>query len=193
MITRSKCRKKVTPILTTAAMLTLLEGIAHAGELQFDDQVDVGGYTLVKKGVGVLKYLIYIEAYAGARYTPPGLDPQVILTGTPKRLEVEYDHALKGEDFGPATYKGLAEYRSEEKNDRLRDRIEYHNSLYVDVKPGDRCALTHVPGVGTELSLNGEPRGVIEGEDFASALSTLWLGDKPFDKRFKLDLLGLNG
>jgi hypothetical protein len=38
----------------------------------------------------------------------PGLAPETILSDTPKRLEVEYFHALKGKDFGPATYKGLA-------------------------------------------------------------------------------------
>jgi hypothetical protein len=63
----------------------------------------------------------------------------------------------------------------------------------VDVEPGDRYAITYVPGVGTELSLNGQTRGIIEGQDFASALFALWLGEKPFDKRFKADLLGLDG
>jgi hypothetical protein len=174
-------------------LLAPLQGIAHAREIQFDERVSAGNHTLVIKGTGVLRYLMFIEAYAGALYTLPGLDPRSVLTDTPKRLEVEYFHAIKGEDFGPATYKGMAKFLTDEEIGRLRERIDYHNSLYVDVEPGDRYAITYLPGVGTELSLNGQPLGVIEGEDFASALFALWLGDQPFDKRFKADLLGLDG
>ena len=77
--------------------------------------------------------------------------------------------------------------------ERLRPRIDYHNNLYVDVKPGDRYALTYIPGLGTELALNGRPVGIIEGADFAAALFSLWLGKYPYDERFKKALLGLDG
>ena len=95
--------------------------------------------------------------------------------------------------MGPATYKRLARSHDPQEIERLKTRIDYHNSLYVDVAPGDRYALTYLPGVGTELSLNGRPLGVIEGSDFAAAIFSLWLGETPFDGRFKNDLLGLNG
>ncbi len=54
-------------------------------------------------------------------------------------------------------------------------------------------ALTYIPGTGTELALNGRPMGVIEGADFAAAIFSLWLGENPYDKRFKNALLGLGG
>ena len=183
----------IIPVLMVITVLAPLQNIAHANEIHFDDRVNAGDHNLIIKGTGVLRYLKFIEAYAGALYTLPGLDPGEILTDTPKRLEVEYFYTIKGEDFGPATYKGLGKYLNDEELDRLRERIEYHNSLYKDVEPGDRYAITYIPGVGTELSLNGQPLGMIEGEDFASALFALWLGEKPFDKRFKADLLGLDG
>jgi hypothetical protein len=123
----------------------------------------------------------------------PGTSPDGVLADTPKRLEVEYFLALNGEDFGPATYKGLANNISAEEIERLRTRIDYHNSLYADVQPGDRYSLTYVPGVGTELALNGVPRGTIPGADFAAAIFSLWLGDQPIDKRFKRSLLGQSG
>ena len=100
---------------------------------------------------------------------------------------------MKGKDFGPATYKGLSKNLDEAAIERLRPRIDYHNSLYVDVQPGDRYALTYVPGVGTELALNGRPIGIIEGADFAAAIFSLWLGENPYDRQFKNALLGLDG
>lgn len=159
----------------------------------FDKKVMIGQQALEIKGAGVLRYLRFIKAYAGALYTQPGLSPESILSDTPKRLEIEYFHALKGKDFGPATYKGLSKNLDAVAIERLRPRIDYHNSLYVDVQPGDRYALTYIPGIGTELSLNGRTVGVIEGADFAAAIFSLWLGKNPYDTQFKNALLGLDG
>ncbi|MGD8702698.1 MAG: chalcone isomerase family protein [Desulfosarcina sp.] len=181
-------------------MMVLMLGISSSQVMAievenvvFQKEVRVGDQSLELKGAGVLYYLRFIKAYVGALYVPPGTAPDGVLADTPKRLEVEYFHALNGEDFGPATYKGLSKNLGQEAIDRMRDRIEYHNSLYVDVKPGDRYSLTYLPGIGTELALNGEPKGIIEGADFAAAIFSLWLGEYPFDARFKKSLLGLDG
>jgi hypothetical protein len=74
---------------------------------------------------------------------------------------------------------------------QLRSRIDYHNSLYEDVQPGDRYSLTYIPGKGTELALNGEPKGTIEGADFAAAVFSIWLGPEPINESFKRHILGL--
>ncbi|BBO72040.1 hypothetical protein DSCA_59700 [Desulfosarcina alkanivorans] len=174
-------------LIPPAAEATGTDGV------HFDRQVMVGDQALAIRGTGVLRYMRVIKVYAGALYTLPGTDPDAVLSDTPKRLEVEYFHALNGQDFGSATYKGLARSHDPQEIERLKTRIDYHNSLYVDVEPGDRYALTYMPGVGTELSLNGRPLGVIDGADFAAAIFSLWLGDTPFDGRFKNDLLGLDG
>ena len=74
--------------------------------------------------------------------------------------------------------------------ERLRPRIDYHNSLYQDVAPGDRYSLTYVPGKGTVLALNGEPKGTVEGADFASAIFSIWLGPEPISESFKKQIMG---
>jgi hypothetical protein len=51
--------------------------------------------------------------------------------------------------------------------------------------------LTYIPGRGTELALNGEPKGIIEGADFATALFSIWIGQKPIDESFKQQIMGL--
>ena len=72
----------------------------------------------------------------------------------------------------------------------LQNQIAYHNSLYVDIEPGDRYSLSYTPGQGTVLALNGRPLGTIEGADFAAALFSIWLGPNPADAGFKTALLG---
>ena len=192
MATKKVCLKQIGYLLILTLLVAPAAGGTEVENVVFDQQVLVGGYALNIKGAGVLRYLRFIKVYAGALYTLPGLDPATILSNTPKRLEVEYFQALKGKDFGPATYKGLSNNLNAVEIERLRQRIDYHNSLYVDVQPGDRYALTYIPDVGTELAHNGRPMGVIEGADFAAAIFTLWLGEKPFDNQFKQALLGLD-
>jgi hypothetical protein len=63
----------------------------------------------------------------------------------------------------------------------LRPRIDRLNALHEDVKPGDRYALTYVPGAGTELARNGVALGPIEGADFAAAAFAIRLGPQPID------------
>ena len=156
----------------------------------FDKQLDANQYTLDLRGAGVLRYMIFIKAYAGALYLPDGVTKDEVLADVPKVLEVEYFHPIAGKDFGPATIKGIAQNIGSEEMAALRERIEYHNSLYEDIQPGDRYSLSYTPGVGTELALNGVPKGTIEGADFAAALFSIWLGPNPIDPKFKLALLG---
>jgi hypothetical protein len=72
---------------------------------------------------------------------------------------------------------------------RLRSSIDQLNELYTDVQPGDRYSLTYVPGVGTELALNGQPRGLIEGAEFSAALFAIWIGREPVDEPLRKQLL----
>ena len=112
------------------------------------------------------------------------------LSDRAKRIEIEYMRPIRGEDFGSATNKTIAKNVDSQTLERLRPQIDYHNSLYEDVQPGDRYSLTYIPGIGTELALNGEPKGTITGEEFAVAIFAMWLGPKPINKSFKQQILG---
>ena len=83
--------------LVVAALLVPLSAWAtKTNSVAFEERVVVGDQSLEIKGVGILRYMLFIEAYAGALYTLPGLDPRAVLSDTPKRLEIEYFHPLKG-------------------------------------------------------------------------------------------------
>jgi len=165
-------------------------GSAQRESVAFDDYISVNGYRLSTRGSGILEYLGFIDAYAGALYVEEGAPAEKALDDVAKRIEIEYFQRLDGEDFGPVTTKAVARNVDGETFKRLQDRIDYHNSLYVDVAPGDRYALTYTPGNGTVLTLNGNPLGVIEGADFASAIFAVWLGPEPLDASLRRQLLG---
>ena len=156
----------------------------------FRNSITVDNTTLHLIGAGLLRYWGF-KAYVGAFYLEEGYTIKEALSDRAKRIEIEYLRPIKGKDFGPATDKGISENVDVETFKRLRPQIDYHNSLYEDVQPGDRYSLTYIPGNGTELALNGEPKGIIEGADFASAVFSIWLGPKPMNESFKKQILGL--
>jgi hypothetical protein len=124
----------------------------------------------------------------------PGAAPEsVFAKDAPKRLEIQYFWAIAGEDFVKAGEQVIARNLRPADVERLRPRLDRLNALYADVKPGDRYALTYLPGRGLELALNGVPRGApIEGEDLGAAVFTIWFGRDPFDEGLKRTLLRLS-
>ncbi|MGE0679962.1 MAG: chalcone isomerase family protein [Candidatus Binatia bacterium] len=168
------------PITATAAEI---EGVAFA------DRYQAGNVPLVLHNVGLLRYRYFIKAYVAALYLGKGVRPEDVLTDAPKRLELHYFWSIKGPDFGKAADKILAQNFSAATIAPLRSRLERLHGWYENVQPGDRYALTYLPGIGTELTLNGAPKGIIAGADFAAVYFAIWLGEKPLDRSLKTQLL----
>jgi hypothetical protein len=177
-----------------AAALILFAASAGFGSIvegvKFDQRVETEKGTLELRGAGLLRYMVFIKAYVGALYLPETTPSSAVLTDIPKHLVIEYFHAIDGEAFGPAAIKTMEKNIDAETLARLKPKIEYHNSLYKDVKPGDRYSLTYLPGQGTTLRLNGEILGTVEGSDFAEAMFSVWLGPEPIGDDFKRAILG---
>ena len=164
---------------------------AEIDDIYFDDHYTTADTSLQLRGTGLLRVMVFAKIYVAALYLPEDQPSKLALSDVPKRLEVQYLRSVAGKDFGPATNKKVSENVDPQTFEQLQPRLEYHNSLYQDVQPGDRYALTYIPGKGTELTLNGEPKGIIEGADFAAALFAIWLGPKPISESFKQELLDL--
>ncbi len=171
--------------LDSRATTVQVAGVSFSGVHQTDDDY------LPLRGGAVLRYMVFVKAYAGALYMPNDVDHDQVLGPVPRRLELAYFHAIAAEDFARATREKMADNVSPAPMAALNERLDQFNALYRDVQPGDRYALTYLPGQGTELSLNGERLGVISGEDFAAAVFAIWLGPQPIDKSFKKKLLGV--
>jgi hypothetical protein len=188
-------RSRIAVVARVAALLAAFGGPAAARTgvevegVTFAPEVHSGDRRLELNNAGLLRYRVVIKAYVAALYLGEGVSPAAALGDVPKRLEAQYFWALKGSDFGPATLDGMRRNVDGETLAALGPRLERFAALFVDVRPGDRYALTYLPGVGTELSLNGRPLGTVEGADFAAALFSIWLGPNPLDDNLKRALL----
>lgn len=186
-----KLKSPMFPIyLLLLVVLTFVPvNAAEVEGIYYEDSYVAGNINLRLTGAGLLRYWGF-KAYTGAFYLEDGVSIGDVLADRAKRIELEYFRSIEGKDFGPATDKSIAKNVDADTFNRLRPKIEFHNSLYVDVKPGDRYSLTYLPGKGTELALNGEPRGLIEGAEFAAAIFSIWIGSEPISNSFKDQILG---
>lgn len=188
---------KFSTILTCVMLCAAFTSVSRveAAEIEgihFDDRYRTADTSLKLRGTGLLRVMVFAKIYVAALYLPEDHPSKLALSDVPKRLEVQYLRSVAGKDFGTATNKKVSENVDPQTFARLQPRLAYHNSLYQDVQAGDRYALTYIPGRGTELTLNGEPKGTIEGADFAAALFSIWLGPNPISESFKKELLDLS-
>lgn len=174
----------VSPVKAYATATVEIAGVHFARS----HQLSSGDLPL--RGQALLRYMVFIKAYVGALYIPEHVDHRQVLDPVPRRLELAYFHAIQAADFAKATRSKMADNVTPAEMERLSERLERFNALYRDVQPGDRYALTYLPGQGTALSLNGRQLGIVEGNDFAAAVFAIWLGPQPIDRSFKKALLG---
>ena len=169
MATSRAARALAATLLLIAAVLRPgmaadIEGVHFADQYQRDD------VTLALHCVGLLRYKVLFKGYVAGLYLGAGVAAEEALADVPKRLELSYFWSIKGSDFGPAGDEILARNIDPNTLAQLRPRLEQLNTLYETVNPGDRYALTYIPGLGTELALNGRSKGIIPGARSTSCL-----------------------
>lgn len=125
-------------------LLTFVFGISalpiNAGQVEgtfFDDSYFADNKKLRLTGADLLRYWGF-KAYVGAFYLEKRHLIHETLSDRAKRIEIEYLRPIRGKDFGPATNESIAKNVDSETFERLCPQIDYHNSLYEDVEPGDR-------------------------------------------------------
>ena len=154
-------------------------------DVEFAKSVQIAGESLTLSGLALLRYRVLFKGYVAGLYLPTGTEPSRALDDVAKRLELEYFWSIDGEAIAEAGSEMLRRNVDPATFDSLADRVRQINALYEDVAPGDRYALSYVPGRGTELSKNGRVLGLIPGADFARAYFSIWLGDDPIDVAFR--------
>ena len=179
--------------LTVALSVIVNEGMAREikGE-NFDETMTQSGKALKLVGVGIRKKLI-INVYLGALYleTPTQNPENVIQSDQVKRVEMRFLYKeVKPEQLVEAWNEGFQK-NSGNAVSNLREKINTFNGYFTEsMLKGDRMSLTYTPGIGTDISIKGKTRGIIEGNDFMQALFSIWFGANPPSDGLKEGMLG---
>ena len=98
-------------------------------------------------------------------------------------------HNVSDDELKKAWEEGF-EHNAKEQLAALHERIAMLQSWMVDIKSGQRLIFIHKPGAGIQVEVNGTVKGMITGDDFATAFLSIWLGPHPPNADLKSGLLG---
>jgi len=191
-MTRIAATRAALPLLAAALLAwpaAPSASVRTVDRVAFAEAVEAPG-PLRLIGAGLFRWRWVFKVYAVAHYLPPEVAEAGPSADVARRLEFAYLVDIGRDDFGRAADELLARTFPPEALAPLRGRLDRLHAAYVDVKPGDRYALTYLPGRGTELSHNGRPLAQIEGADFARAYFAIWLGEAPIDADLRDLMLG---
>lgn len=157
---------------------------------EFPDSYEFGEKILKLRGGGLKRYLGF-KVWVSCIYLQEEVVVNEVLSDIPKKLEIQYLLKIPGAEIARATEVGLENNLSPAAYKKLEEKINLVNSLWPNVKKGDRYEVAYIPGQGTSFVFNGQLQQVIEGADFASAFFSIWIGKKPIDKKLRKQMLNI--
>ena len=179
-------------LIVISAIPSLAGADITVGSTKIPESVTFGDQTVDLNGAGMRKKL-FIKVYVGALYTAePSTKPdQLIASNGNKSMRMHIVHKkISAKKIRDAWTQGLRTNLTADKFATVKARLERFNSLFPDLQKGDIIEMNFQPGKGTEVVIDGSPRGSVEGDDFFSALMLVWIGDKPADPDLKQGILG---
>jgi len=150
--------------------------------------------TLILNGAG-LREKFFVDVYIGALYlqaTTP--DARAILSDDgPASVHMHFLYSeISKKKITDGWIEGLDANLSKSELQALQPRVDAFNKLFTVLKKGDVLKIDYSDTKGTEVRINGEWRGAVEGNDFFRALLKIWIGTNPISKSLKQDMLGSN-
>jgi long-chain acyl-CoA synthetase len=162
--------------------------------VKLPDTAQLGGSSLVLNGAGVRTKLIF-DVYVAALYlTQKQTSGSVVLTdANPQRIALHMLRELGSAKLLDAFNEAIEANHTPAELGALAAPLKQMADIFhqvKEVKEGDVITLDYVEANGTQISINGTPRGTILGEAFHRALLKIWLGNKPVQDDLKKSLLG---
>jgi len=177
-------------VITISAAAAEIEGVKLADKLRVSD----AGPELILNGAGV-RTRVFFKVYVGALYLQKkeNATDAVLADAGPKRVAMHLLRDLTAEQLFSALNDGLKNNHTPEQLAKLGPQLKQLEDIFNAVKAaknGDVILLDYLPGAGTRVTVRGDDKGTIPGEEFNRALLRIWLGNQPADASLKKAMLG---
>lgn len=183
-----------------AAGLLCLFGSAMAATVdvagvKYEDAATIRGTPVILNGAGVRYRAIFKVYTAGLYLNKKAETPEAVMASAgPKRLTIQMLREIDTNDLGKLFTRGVEDNTPRNEMSKLIPGLIRMSQIFSDHKklvPGDSFTLEYVPGVGTIITVKGQPQGEPFKEPaFFNAMMSIWLGNKPADANLKEALLG---
>jgi len=180
--------------VTTSLLLCCLARAAEVEGVNLADKVQVSGTELTLNGAGV-RTRFFFRVYVGALYlqSKAGSMDTVLGDAGAKRIAMHMLRDLDADQLFSALNDGLNKNHTPDQLARLAPQLKQLEGIFNAVKAaksGDVILLDYLPGAGTRVTVRGDDKGTIAGEEFNRALLRIWLGEQPADASLKKAMLG---
>jgi len=183
---------RVLLYLSLIASPLLAQAATNVAGVNVDQSCNTGDQALKLNGAGI-RSKFFFKIYVGVLcLEQPARDATAVLAAPgAKRMQMNmlYDK-VEAEKITDGWKEGFRANLDSTAYTRLEPRLKQFNAMFHTLRKGDVVNMDYIPGRGTEVSINGESRGIVEGEDFFRALLQVWIGQHPADKSLKKGLLG---
>jgi hypothetical protein len=184
-----------------AALLSSASFALDIENVKVADHIALGGGAspLVLNGAGVRHKLAFLKIYVGALYLPAKRTSteEVLRDPGPKRVAMHVlADELTAKELTASLNNALAANHIPAELALIESRIQDLNRMMSSlgaIRKGGVVLIDYLPGVGTRVTINGEEKITIRGEDFYRALLRIWIGARPVDGRLRDAMLGGNG
>lgn len=150
------------------------------------DELSAFGPSWSLRGSGVLRFFGF-KAYDAHLWQLPGA--RDFSYARPFALDIRYAMSIKGADIINTSLIEMSRI-TPMPTEKLNAWSVLMNSIFVDVKSGDRLVGLHLPGRGARFFLNGRLLGESADEAFSEAFFKIWLDPQTKRPELRLALLG---
>jgi hypothetical protein len=174
---------------------SLFAGAVDINGVKVDETAKVAGQDLVFDGGGVRYKFGFVKVYVGALYSAQKSNnaDAIINDIRPRRISMIMLRHVPADKLHESLIEGLEENSTEAELTAMQPKIKQLNSVFQsvkDVEKDDVILLDFLPGKGTQITVRGQVKDVIAGDDFARSLLKVWLGHKPVSADLKAAMLG---
>ncbi len=163
--------------------------------VKYPHQVSLGGSALKLNGAGIRTRFVVQVYTAGLYLAAKAETPEAVLAAPgPKRLHVVMLRDIDASELGRLFTRGMQDNAPKEEFSKSVPGTLRMADIFSEKKrlaKGESFSVDFVPGLGTQVLVNGKPAGepIVEPE-FFRALMAIWLGPNPADSSLKQALLG---
>lgn len=197
---RLTCPPGARPLWVLALVFVLaVAGVpltaAEIAGITVSERAQVGASDLVLNGAGLRRRLVFKVYVVGLYLVERRQSPEDVLAlGGAKRLTVVLLRSLTARELVDALRLGVSANTSPAELMALDGRLGALEAVLLAIRRGERGDVIDfdwIPGTGTAILINGQPRGEpLAGEDLYRALLRVWLGERPTSGGLKKALLG---
>jgi hypothetical protein len=184
---------RIINVLVLLALFSTPVFARTVADVNVPEMITVGnGVHLQLNGAGI-RYKFFFKIYIAELYVEhPTTDAHKVIADEGRKRVVMHFlyHKVTKEDLNDAWNEDFKANLNQLQFAALKERIKQFNSMFETVKSGDDILLDYIPGTGTEVTIQGQAKGIVPGKDFNDALLSVWLGKKPISEDLRKELLG---